>query len=139
MPTRTSFRTGLLAIAALLLTNYSAHAGWVALEKRHQPQGKQTVYYDPSSIIREENWVTVWQLADTKWMGEPPTPRFLSKKTHKQFDCVRWRVRTLAVVEFSRQMATGKSAGGYIENGGWQNIETRGSDQGLADIVCRTP
>jgi hypothetical protein len=139
MSIRESCLTGLLVVAVLLLTSYPAHAGWVALEKRHQPQGKRTVYYDPDSVVRDGNWVTVWQLADTQWMGEPPTPRFLSAKTHKQFDCARWRFRILAVIEFSRQMATGKSAGGYIENGGWQNIEPKGADQGLAEIACRKP
>lgn len=129
--------TGLLLITALLLPSHPAHAEWVALEKRHQPQGKQTVYYNPDSILREENWISLWQLADTKWMGEPPTPRFLSAKTHKQFDCLRWRFRILAVVEFSRQMATGKSTNGYIENGNWQKIEPQSVDQGLAEIACR--
>jgi len=122
---------------ALLLPARPAHAEWIALEKRHQPQGKQTVYYDPHSILREENWVSLWQLADTKWMGEPPTPRFLSAKTHKQFDCLRWRFRILAVVQFSRKMATGKSNNGYIENGSWQNIESQSVEQGLAEIACR--
>jgi hypothetical protein len=137
MSTRQIHLTHLFLIAALLLGYDPACAEWIALEKRHQPQGKQTVYFDPDTIHREENWVTVWQLVDTKWMGEPPTPRFLSAKTHKQFDCARWRFRILAIVEFSRQMATGKSAGGYIENGGWQRIEPQGADQGLAEIACR--
>jgi len=50
-------------------------------------------------------------------MEEPLTPNFLSAKTHKQFDCAKERFRVPAVVEYSREMATGKSAGGYIENG----------------------
>jgi len=128
-----------LFIAALLLSHSHAYADWVALEKRHQPQGKQTVYFAPDSILREDNWVTVWELVDTKWMGEPPTPRYLSAKIHKQFDCVRWRFRILAVTEFSRQMATGKSASGYIHNGGWQKVEPQSADQGLAEIACRNP
>ena len=141
LPTRKgkSCLTSLFLVTALLLSSHSAHAEWIALEKRHQPQGKQTIYYDPNSIVREENWVTVLQLADTMWMGEPPTPRFLSAKTHKQFDCSRWRFRILAVVEFSRRMTKGKSSNGYIENGSWQKIEPKGPDQGLGEIVCRTP
>lgn len=129
--------TALSLAMALLLPARPARAEWIALEKRHQPQGKQTVYYDPHSILREENWVSLWQLANTQWMGEPPTPRFLSAKTHKQFDCLRWRFRILAIVEFSRKMATGKSNNGYIENGSWQSIESQSVDQGLAEIACR--
>jgi hypothetical protein len=128
--------TRFLMIAALLLIHGPAYAGWVALEKRYQPPGHQPVYFDPDTIRREGNWVTLWQLADTKWMGEPPTPRFLSAKTHKQFDCAKGRVRVLAIVEFSRQMATGKSAGGYIENGNWQEIEPQSVNQALWEAVC---
>ncbi|MDH5640358.1 MAG: hypothetical protein OEY28_03615 [Nitrospira sp.] len=138
MSTQKSYLAGLLVLAVLLVY-HPAHAEWVALEKRHQPRGKQTVYYDSDSILREENWVTIWQLTNTKWMGEAPTPRFLSLKSHKQFDCMRWRFRVLAVVEFSRNMATGKSNSGYIENGGWQKIESQSPDQGLAEIVCPKP
>lgn len=130
---------GLLLVMALLLSPHPADAEWIALEKRHQPQGKQTVYYDPSSISREGNWVTAWQLTNTAWMGEPPTPRFLSVKTHKQFDCPRWQFRVLAVIQFSRQMAKGKSNSGYIENGSWQKIDSESPEQGLGEIVCRTP
>jgi hypothetical protein len=125
-------------ITALLLSHYgSAYAGWVALEKRHQSPGKQTVYFDPDTIHREGSWVSLWQLANTRWMGEPPTPRFLSAKTHKQFDCAKGRFRVRAVVEFSREMATGKSSSGYIENGNWQQIEPQGINQALWDTVCR--
>ena len=131
--------TQLVLVAALLLAHHPASAEWIALEKRHQPQGKQTVYFSPDSIVREGNWVTIWQLTDTTWMGEPPTPRFLSAKTHKQFDCARWHFRILRIVEFSRQMATGKSTNGYIENGSWQRISPQTPDQGLAEIVCRKP
>ena len=131
--------TAAFIMIVMLLDNTPAFAGWIALEKRHQPEGKQTVYYDPDTVRREEHWVTVWQLTDTRWMGEPPTPRFLSAKTRKQFDCARWRVRVLEVVEFSRQMATGKSNNGYIQNGGWQRIEPKGADQGLAELTCRKP
>lgn len=129
--------TRFLLIAALLLGHAPAYAGWVALEKHSQPPGKQTVYFDPDTIHREGNWVTLWELTDTKWMGEPPTPRYLSAKTHKQFDCVKGRVRVLAIVTFSRQMATGKSAGGYIENGNWQEIEPHGVNQALWEAACR--
>lgn len=124
-------------LALILLPAHPARAEWIALDKRYQPQGTQTVYYDPQTIRREGNRVTIWQLTDIKWRGESPTPRFLSATTHKQFDCLQWRVRILQVVEFSRNMGTGKSRSGYIENGNWQQIELNSADHGLAGIVCR--
>ncbi|MBI3357435.1 MAG: hypothetical protein HY038_11825 [Nitrospirae bacterium] len=78
-------------------------------------------------------------MTDIKWTGETLTPRFLSAKPHKQFDCPRARVRVLAIVEFSRQMAIGKSAAGYIENGNWQPVETRSINQGLWEAACGKP
>jgi hypothetical protein len=69
-------------------------------------------------------------------MGEPPTPRFLSAKTHKQFDCARGRFRVLAVIEFSRQMATKKDSSGHIENGSWQPVKAQTPDQGLWEAAC---
>lgn len=126
-----------LIVGLILLHDRPAGAEWIALDKRYQPQGKQTLYYDPLTIRREGNWVTIWQLTDIKWKGESPTPRFLSATTHKQFDCLQWRVRVLQVVEFSRNMGTGKSRSGYIENGNWQQIEPKSADHGLAAIVCR--
>ncbi|MCP9454524.1 MAG: hypothetical protein NNA18_00260 [Nitrospira sp.] len=137
MNVRLARLTSLLTLAILLLYGPPSLAEWVALDKRYQPPGKQTVYYDPQTIRQEGNWVTIWQLTDIKWRGESPTPRFLSATTHKQFDCLQWRVRILQVVEFSRNMGTGKSRSGYIENGNWQWIEPKSINHGLANIVCR--
>jgi len=44
----------------------------------------------------------------------------------------------LAVVEYSREMATGKSAGGYIENGNWQQIEPHSINPLLWDMAVTT-
>ena len=126
-------------IIIVLLSQEPAYAEWVALEKHYQPPTKQTVYFDPDTIRWDGVWVSVWQLTNTKWMGEPPTPRFLSAKTHKQFDCTRARFRVLAVIEFSRQMATGKSSNGYIENGSWQPVKAQTAEQGLWEAACRKP
>ncbi|CUQ66754.1 surface-adhesin E family protein [Candidatus Nitrospira inopinata] len=139
MNVRLASLIGLLLPAVLTLHGSPAWGGWIALDKRHQPQSKQVVHYDPDTIHREGNVVTVWQLMDVQWMGESPTPRFLSATTHKQFDCRLWRVRVLQVVEFSRNMATGKSRSGYIENANWRPIEPQSVDHGLGEIVCRKP
>ncbi len=43
----------------------------------------------------------------------------------------------LALVEYSREMATGNSAGGYIENGNWPQIEPQSVNQALWDMACK--
>ena len=111
-------------------------AGWVALEKQDQPAGLETIYVDPDQIQRRGRSTTLWQLTDLKWNN---TTRFLSLKIHKEFDCTHSRVRVLQVIEFSRQMGTGRSRSGYIENGNWQPVETRTVNDALRRIACPTP
>ncbi|MFO0779023.1 MAG: hypothetical protein U0223_15650 [Nitrospira sp.] len=111
-------------------------AGWVALEKHDQPAGLETIYFDPEQVQRTGAFATLWQLTDLKWNS---TTRFLSLKTLKQFDCANARVRTLQVIEFSRQMGSGRSRSGYIENGNWQAIGTQGSNLALWQTACGKP
>ncbi|MBH0179412.1 MAG: hypothetical protein HP491_16505 [Nitrospira sp.] len=43
----------------------------------------------------------------------------------------------LAVVGHLRELATGKSAGGYIKNGNWQQIEPQSVNPALWDRACK--
>jgi hypothetical protein len=123
----------LILITLLMLGSEPVLAGWVAVEKQYQPAGRETVYFDPETIDRQGQRVAIWQLTDMQWNN---TTRFLSTKTHKEFDCAKSRVRVLQVLEFSRQMGTGKSASGYIEDGRWQPVETRSVNQALWKAAC---
>ncbi|HEU5093102.1 MAG TPA: surface-adhesin E family protein, partial [Nitrospira sp.] len=83
----------LLFIALLiLLSSGPVYAGWEVLEKQYQPTGLETLYFDPETIHREGTRAMLWQLTDLKWNS---TTRFLSFKTHKEFDCEQSRVRVL--------------------------------------------
>jgi len=83
------------------------------------------VYVDPGIIRREGNQVTLWQLTDFQWMqgGPRATPRFLSTKTHKQFDCAEKRLRLLAFTEFSRRMGTDIPGAGYVNKDNRISVE----------------
>ncbi|MBX3329845.1 MAG: hypothetical protein KF722_05560 [Nitrospira sp.] len=120
-------------VLLMLLSSGPVYAGWVAIEKQYQPTGLETLYFDPETIHREGTRTTLWQLTDLKWNS---TTRFLSFKTHKEFDCAQSRVRVLQVIEFSRQMGTGRSAPGYIESGNWQPVEERGVNHALWKAAC---
>lgn len=120
-------------LTIFLLHSSPVYAEWVAIEKPYQPAGIETVYFAPETIQRHEHRATLWQLTDLKWNG---TTRFLSVKTHKEFDCEHSRVRILQVIEFSRQMGTGRSKPGYIENGSWQPIEEPSANHALWKTVC---
>lgn len=125
-------------ITLLVLNSGSVYAEWVAMEKDYLSPGLQTVYIDPDSIRREGNLVTLWQLIDFKWMqGSARGPaRFMSTKTHKQFDCAGKRVRLLAFTEFSHSMGTGIPVDGYIDSGHWMPVEPDSMNQALWEIAC---
>ncbi len=134
----------LLLITLLVLSSGPVYAEWVAVEKKYQSPGLQTVYVDPDTIRREGNLVTIWQLIDFKWMqgnvgmgrlGYGPH-RFLSTKTHKQFDCAEKRLRLLAFTEFSRHMGTGIAANGYVDEDNWIPVEPDSINQALWEVAC---
>lgn len=125
-------------IIFLFLSSIPAHAEWVAVEKDYLLPGLQTVYVDSESIRREGNLVTIWQLIDFKWMqGNPRGPhRFLSTKTHKQFDCAGKRVRLVAFTEFSRGMGTGMPRDGYVDKDNWLPVEAESMSHALWEAAC---
>ena len=125
-------------IIFLFLRSIPAYAEWEAVEKDYLLPGLQTVYVDPESIRREGNLVTIWQLIEFRWMqGNPRGPhRFLSTKTHKQFDCVEKRVRLLAFTEFSRGMGTGMPRDGYVDKDNWLPVEAESMSHALWEVAC---
>ena len=134
-----AYFSGLCSLIIFLsLSSIPAYAEWVAVEKDYLLPGLQTVYVDPESIRREGNLVTIWQLIDFKWMqGNPRGPhRFLSTKTHKQFDCVGKHVRLLAFTEFSRGMGTGMLRDGYVDQDNWLPVEAESMSHALGEAAC---
>lgn len=117
----------------ILISSGPVYAGWEALEKQHQPTGLETMYFDPETIHQEGTRATLWQLTDLKWNS---ATRFLSFKTHKEFDCERSHLRVLQIIEYSRQMGTGRSTPGYIESGNWQPVEERSANHALWKAAC---
>ena len=131
-------------ITLLVLSRGPVYAEWVAIEKQYQSPGLQTVYFDPDTIRREGHLVTIWQLIDFKWMqgnagigrlGFGPH-RFLSTKTHKQFDCAAKRLRLLAFTEFSRRMGAGIRNDGYVDKDNWLLVEPESINQALWEVAC---
>ena len=124
-------------IALLVLSSGSAYGEWVAVEKDYLSPGLQTVYVDSDTIRKEGNLVTLWQLVDFKWMqGSARGPaRFMSTKTHKQFDCAGKRVRLLTFTEYSHSMGTGIPVNGHIDSD-WLPVEPDSMNQALWEVAC---
>jgi hypothetical protein len=117
---------------------------WIAVESSYQSPTREMVYYDPKTIRRTGDRVTLWQLTDYKMMqGNAPfgmfmmSPhRFFSTKTHKEFDCARSRVRLLASSEFSQHMGTGTQNAVLVEQGHGQSVEPGSINQALWEAAC---
>jgi len=118
-----AYFSGLCSLIIFLsLSSIPAYAEWVAVEKDYLLPGLQTLYVDPESICRE---------------GNPRGPhRFLSTKTHKQFDCAGKRVRLLAFTEFSRGMGTGMPRDGYVDKDNWLPVEAESMSHALWEAAC---
>ena len=111
-------------LLTIFLLHYGpVYAGWLAVEKQHQLIGPEALYFAQETIHRNGIRATLWQLTNLKWNN---TTRLLSTKTHKEFDCEHPRVLVLQVINFSRQMGTGRSKPGYVETGSWQPAIVRG-------------
>ena len=134
-------------ITLLALTSGSLYAEWVPIEEAYQSPGLQTVYIDPATIHREGNLVTLWQLTDYKWaqgnvglgrfLLDPG--RFLSTKTHKQFDCADKRFRLLAYSEFLKHMGTGRRNDGYVDQDNWLPVKPESLNHALWEVACGKP
>ena len=124
-------------VTLLALNSVPASAEWGAVEADSFMPGQQTVYTDRSTLQREGNLVTMWQLIDFKWMqgGQSPT-RFLSTETAKQFDCALPRLRLLAFSEFSCRMGTGIRNDGFVDTDNWLSITPGSMNQGLWEGAC---
>lgn len=118
---------------------------WVAVDSAYQSPSREMVYYDPKTIRRDGDLVTLWQLTDYKWMqGNAPfgafmmgPHRFFSTKTHKEFDCAHNTVRLLASSEFYQHMGTGTQNAALVEQGSGQPVEPDSINQALWEVACR--
>ncbi len=121
----------------LVLSSGPAYAEWIAVEKDNRLAGIMTVYFDPDTIHRKGNLVTMWQLIDFKTMqgGRSPS-RFSSTKIQKQFDCTEKRLRLLALTDFWGNMGTGESTGAYVDRGHWVPVEPDSINHALWEVAC---
>ncbi|HMS85553.1 MAG TPA: hypothetical protein PKD12_18075 [Nitrospira sp.] len=119
-------------------------ATWVAIDSAYQSPSREMVYCDPNTIRRDGHLVALWQLIDYQMMqGNAPfgifmmSPhRFLSTKTHKEFDCTHHTVRLLASTEFSQHMGTGTRNAVLVEQGDGQPVKPGSINQAIWELAC---
>jgi hypothetical protein len=142
MAFRISYPILLLTLCAL--SGKPAAGEWMPLEERYQEPGLHTVYVEPDTLRREGDLVTVWHLTDYKMMQgnvgfAGGSHRFLSTKTHTQFDCAKKRARLLAYEEFSGHMGTGRRDDGLVDRSRWVPVKPDSLNHALWLLVCARP
>jgi surface-adhesin protein E len=120
-------------ITLLLLSSGPAYAEWV---KVGEADDGMTVYYDPATIRRNRNLVTMWQFYDYKTVQTVAGIGFLTVKEQWEFDCAEERSRVLALTEFSGNMGSGTVVYSNSEVGKWQPVATRSMGQLLWKFAC---
>lgn len=117
---------------------------WVAVDSAYQSPSRETTYYDPKTIHRDGELVTLWQLTDYKVMqGNAPSGPFMmspswffSTKSRKEFDCAHNRVRLLASSEFSQHMGTGTQNAVLVDQVSGRPVEPGSINQALWEVAC---
>ncbi|MGE0469029.1 MAG: surface-adhesin E family protein [Nitrospira sp.] len=117
---------------------------WVAIDSAYQAPTRHMVYFDPTTIRRDGDLATLWQVTDYKSMqGNAPfgqfmmSPhRFFSTKSHKEFDCVKKRVRLLASSEHSQHMGTGVQHAVVVAQGFGLRVEPGSINEALWKVAC---
>ncbi len=67
--------------------------------------------------------------------GGRKSTRFLSTKTHKQFNCVDRHLRLLAYSEFLKHMGTGRRNDGYVDQDNWLPVKPESINHALWEVA----
>lgn len=98
----------LVGISVLLLSTGAASAEWTKIGAASKAADAFTLYVDLATIQRNGKLVRMWDLQDFKQPQTLGEQKYLSEKTHLEFDCEAKKARILAIVDFSGQMAAGE-------------------------------
>ena len=130
--------SGLALLTTLLvLSSGAVYAEWVKVGETDDGMTVYTVYYDPATIRRNRNLVTMWQFYDYKTVQTVAGIGFLTVKEQWEFDCAEERRRVLALTEFSGNMGSGTVVYSNSEVGKWQPVAPSSMAQLLWKFACK--
>ena len=122
------------AILLLLLAavSGSASAAWVSFGQNNT----STVYYDPTTIRRTDDIVTMWALFDLKKPRMIDILPYLSSKVQYEYDCKKGSVRMLSSDLRSGNMGDGDLVYAVDIPGDWAPIAPDSVNEGLRKFAC---
>lgn len=124
---RKVFLTMLLAVVS-----GSAAAEWVEVDS-----DESTIFYiDPTTIQRDGNLVTMWELLEYKAARVRDKVMYVSSKTQSEYDCKDEQLRTLSLSLHPGNRAGGKSVYGSNVPDHWRPVPPGGAIEVLWKIAC---
>lgn len=95
--------------ALLLVTSASVFADWVKIGWANDIDGSRIIYSDPTSITRDGDWVTVWELEDFDTINTRQGKPCLSAKVQRTYHCVvgKYARRSPKAFTFNGKMGKG--------------------------------
>lgn len=110
----------------------SAKTGWVEVYKTNQ----QTLYANPSSLLKSGFKVKMWRLTDYKFPEINGDFVYSSKKLYEEYDCQSEQYRLLYVALYPENMGEGKAMYTRSETYSWQRVLPDTDGEAMWEIAC---
>lgn len=105
---------------------------WVEVFKSNQ----QTLYANPSSLLRNGFNVKMWRLTDYKVPEINGDFVYSSKKLYEEYDCQNEKYRLLYVSLYPENMGAGKAMYTRSETYSWQRVLPDTDSEAMWEIAC---
>lgn len=96
--------------------------------------GGAVFYYDPATIVKDDNFRRVWEVQDLKKPDEFFGAR--SRRLLTEYDCTVARTRHLYISAHSERLARGEVLVTREEAGAWRSIPSKTSVATMLLIAC---
>jgi hypothetical protein len=119
---------------ALTTIGAGANADWIKFTDTEDG----SVYFDPSTIRRSDDYVVMWQMQNLKKPQPIDKTTFLSFKDRTEYDCANERSRTSSVTFYSKRMGLGMPVGSMNDStaDSWKDVVPGTSGETLLRIAC---
>jgi hypothetical protein len=123
------------AIALLLaVLSGAAMADW----QQVSDDSEAVAYYDPATLVRTGDLVTVSELNDFKRVATTVSDAlFRSSMTQRAYDCAGARTRIITLQPFDGQMGAGRALDIMTVDGEWQDIAAGSARADAYNLACR--
>ena len=122
----------ILMMMMLAVASGSAAAAWVVLGENDT----SVVYFDPATIRKADNTVTMWTLFDLKKTRVVDVFSYASSRAQYEYDCKQVRVRLLDSSLYSENMGGGEVVYSLSVPADWEPVAFESVNDGLWKRAC---